>query len=66
MRTFLRFWYDFVVGDDWRVAAGVLLVLAAGALLTGLEVLPDAAVAPLAAAGIVTVATLSILAGARR
>jgi hypothetical protein len=66
MRTFLRFWYDFIVGDDWRVAAGVLLVLAVGALLTGLELLPDAAVAPLAAAGIVAVATLSILAGARR
>ena len=23
-----RFWYDFVVGDDWRIAAGVLAMLA--------------------------------------
>jgi hypothetical protein len=66
MRAFLRFWYDFIVGDDWRVAVGVLVVLAVGALLVGLDALPDAAVAPLAAAGIVAVATLSILAGARR
>ena len=30
---FGRFWYDFIVGDDWTVAAGVVLALAlAGAL----------------------------------
>jgi hypothetical protein len=22
---FLFFWYDFIIGDDWRVAAGVIL-----------------------------------------
>jgi hypothetical protein len=21
---FLFFWYDFIIGDDWRVAAGVI------------------------------------------
>jgi hypothetical protein len=31
--AFLRFWYDFIVGDDWRVAAGIAIVLAAIALL---------------------------------
>ena len=30
---FARFWWDFVVGDDWRIAAGVVVVLGAGALL---------------------------------
>jgi hypothetical protein len=30
---FLRFWYDFVVGDDWRIAAGIGLLVAAGAWL---------------------------------
>jgi len=29
LRSFAHFWYDFVVGDDWRVAAGVVLALAA-------------------------------------
>ena len=30
---FFRFWYDFIVGDDWTVAAGVVVALAlAGAL----------------------------------
>ena len=28
VRAFLGFWYDFVVGDDWRVAAGVVAALA--------------------------------------
>jgi hypothetical protein len=31
--AFLRFWYDFIVGDDWRVAAGVAAGLAATALV---------------------------------
>ena len=31
--AFLRFWYDFVVGDDWRVAAGVVVALAITAVL---------------------------------
>jgi small neutral amino acid transporter SnatA (MarC family) len=30
---FGRFWYEFIVGDDWRIAAGVTLVLVAGAVL---------------------------------
>ena len=31
--AFLRFWYDFIVGDDWRVAVGVAAALALTALL---------------------------------
>jgi hypothetical protein len=31
--AFLRFWYDFIVGDDWRVAAGIAVALAVTALL---------------------------------
>ncbi len=29
LRSFGVFWYDFVVGDDWRVAVGVVVSLAA-------------------------------------
>jgi hypothetical protein len=32
---FLHFWYDFVVGDDWTVAAGVVIALVLTALLAG-------------------------------
>jgi hypothetical protein len=38
LRSFLRFWYNFIVGDDWTVAAGVVLALAATALLAHVRV----------------------------
>jgi hypothetical protein len=28
LRAFGAFWYDFLIGDDWRVAIGVVLALA--------------------------------------
>ena len=31
-RAFFSFWWDFIVGDDWRLAAGTVLTL----LLAGL------------------------------
>jgi uncharacterized membrane protein len=33
LRSFGAFWYDFIVGDDWRGAAAVVLALVATALL---------------------------------
>jgi hypothetical protein len=33
MKRFARFWWDFVIGDDWRVAVGVALAIAAVAVL---------------------------------
>ena len=33
LRSFGRFWWNFVVGDDWVVAAGVAVALALTALL---------------------------------
>jgi hypothetical protein len=32
IESFLRFLWDFVIGDDWRIAAGVVVALG----LTGL------------------------------
>jgi hypothetical protein len=31
--AFLRFWYDFIVGDDWRIATGVVAAIGLTALL---------------------------------
>jgi hypothetical protein len=33
VRSFGRFWWDFVVGDDWRVAAGIVVALAVTGVL---------------------------------
>jgi hypothetical protein len=34
IRSFGAFWWDFIVGDDWRVAAGVAIALGLTAALT--------------------------------
>jgi hypothetical protein len=64
-RGFARFCWDFVVGDDWRIAAGVVVVLAGGAVLVAKTSVPDGAVAALTALGIVVVAIASIAAAGR-
>jgi fatty acid desaturase len=32
-RAFGRFWYEFLIGDDWAIAAGVLAALGLTALV---------------------------------
>lgn len=54
LRQFGRFWYDFVVGDDWRAAVGVALALGATALLAD-GVLNPWWLLPLAVAAILAV-----------
>jgi hypothetical protein len=66
VKGFGRFWWDFIVGDDWRIAAGVLVVLTAGALLVANTSAPDGLVAAVVAVGIVVVAIGSIAASALR
>jgi hypothetical protein len=34
MKRFVQFWIDFIIGDDWRIAAGVVLAVAATAALS--------------------------------
>jgi hypothetical protein len=66
VRGFGRFWFDFLVGDDWRIALGVVLVLGLGALLVALDVVGTNVLMPLLAAAIVAVVAASIVLGARR
>jgi hypothetical protein len=33
IRGFGQFWYDFLIGDDWKIAAAVVTTLAIGAVL---------------------------------
>jgi hypothetical protein len=42
IRAFGRFWWDFIVGDDWVAAAGVIAGLALTAALAAWWVLPIA------------------------
>jgi hypothetical protein len=38
LESFLRFLWDFVIGDDWRIAAGVVVALGLTALVTDTSV----------------------------
>jgi len=55
--AFGRFWWDFVVGDDWVAAAGVIAGLALTAALAAWWVLPIA---------VAIVLTLSVVRATRR
>jgi hypothetical protein len=61
---FGRFWWDFIVGDDWKIAAGVVVVLGLGGLLVARTSLSDTAICLLAGCGILAVVTVSIVTGA--
>ncbi len=54
--SLLRFSWDFVVGDDWRIAVGVVAALALTAVLAGANVaawwLPPVAAAALLAVSV--------------
>ena len=66
VRAFFRFWYDFIIGDDWRIAAGVVAALALGGVLVASGAVEDAVIPPIVATAIVCVVGVSIVAGARR
>lgn len=49
LRAFLHFLWDFVIGDDWRIAAGVAAALGLTAIVAGTSI-PAWWVMPLAVA----------------
>jgi apolipoprotein N-acyltransferase len=54
LRSFALFWWNFVVGDDWRVAAGLAVALGLTSLLTH-EGINAWWLLPLAVAGLLAV-----------
>jgi hypothetical protein len=61
LRAFGRFWYDFIVGDDWKIAAAVALVMVVGAILVTTSALSSAVLAPLLGAAFLAAFTLVVL-----
>ena len=61
VKAFGKFWWDFIVGEDWRIAAGVAITLGAGALLASAEAMDDALLVILVAAAIVVVVVASVV-----
>jgi hypothetical protein len=61
VKGFGKFWYDFIVGEDWRIAAGVAIALAAGAVLAGADAMSGSLLVVLVAAAIVLVVVTSVV-----
>jgi len=49
LKAFGLFWYDFVIGDDWKIAVYVVVSLAIVAALAVNDVLNDGAIVILGA-----------------
>ena len=62
MRRFGLFWWDFVVGDDWRVAVGIAVALGLTALLATTSA-PAWIVMPLAVAAVLWLSLRRVAAG---
>lgn len=60
VRSFGRFWYDFIVGDDWKIAAGVVLAVAMLCALMRATALGDAALATIGGALIIGAFAISL------
>ena len=65
VKGFYQFWYDFIIGDDWKIAVAVVTVLAIGgvAVLAGAG---SALLAALLAIGMGVAFTVSLLIDTRR
>ncbi len=57
VRAFLRFWYDFVVGDDWRLAVAAVCALGLTALAVAASI-PAWWVGPAVVAGFLALVVL--------
>jgi hypothetical protein len=66
LRACGRVWYDFVIGDDWKLAAVVATVLLAGAALIASGAVPGWLAATLIAAAMLGGFTLAMAVDVRR
>jgi hypothetical protein len=61
LKSFGRFWYDFIIGDDWKIFAAVVVALLVllGALL--LRLFGDAGLAILGGGAVVVAFSVSLM-----
>ncbi|HEU5371084.1 MAG TPA: hypothetical protein VFU51_01715 [Gaiellaceae bacterium] len=66
LEAFGRFWWDFVVGDDWKIAAGVATVLIAAAVVVSSVGGGGALVAPLVGVALIAAFVVAVAVDVRR
>jgi hypothetical protein len=65
LRAFGLFWYDFIIGDDWTVAAGVVVALAVIAVVSKTSV-PSWWILPVVVLGLLPVSVWRAIRATRR
>jgi hypothetical protein len=61
LRSFGQFWYDFIVGDDWKIAAGVVVALAVLLAAVKLHPFGDAGLTLLGGVAVMVAFAVSLL-----
>jgi hypothetical protein len=65
VKGFGQFLYDFIIGDDWKIAAGVAIALTTLAVLVGEHALGDRALAVIGGLLIAAMFVVSLLVDVR-
>jgi hypothetical protein len=60
LKSFGRFWYDFIIGDDWKIAVAVLLALGVTSVAMATDLLGDAGLTVLGGVAIVVAFAVSL------
>ena len=60
LKSFGRFWYEFIIGDDWKIAAAVVIALGLTFLLMQTTSLSDHILAVLGGVGVVLAFAVSL------
>ena len=61
IKAFGEFWYEFIIGDDWKIAAAVVIALAITVAGLKAKILGDNGLAIVGAALIVVAFSLSLI-----
>jgi hypothetical protein len=61
LKSFVAFWYDFIIGDDWKIAVAVVTSLGLLCAVMKADILNDAALTILGAVIIVTAFSISLI-----
>jgi hypothetical protein len=66
LKGFGQFWWDFIVGDDWKIAATVALVLAVAAIVVSAAATGASWLAPVSGGALLLAFVVSFVADVRR
>ena len=66
VKAFGRFWYDFLVGDDWKIAASVVLTLALLVAVLRADMIGEGALAVVGGVALMVAFSISLAIDTRR